>query len=197
MSSQRRILSSRANGAKSRGPKTPEGRARSALNNTRHGLAGESLVVSSESAPHFQEIIDDYMGRFQPADGFEHDLVLDLVAARWRLFRLWGIETSIFDLKMDRLVARLSAKPLVHTRARLAEAFQDLAERSNCLHLVNRYDSRIRRGFDRALVNLMHLQDRRKNKKIPDEPSPANEHPGTLRLPHQDLGELSEQVGEP
>ena len=49
-----RAVASRRNGAKSRSPKTPEGKARSAQNALKHGLRAQKYVVlPGESATEF------------------------------------------------------------------------------------------------------------------------------------------------
>ena len=79
---------SRANGAKSRGPATAAGRARSSRNSIRHGLRAKTVVLPTESARDYQCLLESYIDHFQPATGVENDLLVALAAARWRLHRI-------------------------------------------------------------------------------------------------------------
>jgi hypothetical protein len=100
MSSLRRILASRANGALSRGPASPEGLARSSQNAVKHGLASSSLVLSNESDSGFQTLHESYLLLLNPQNDLEAGLVEQLVAARWRMERVWALETALLDLEM-------------------------------------------------------------------------------------------------
>ncbi len=57
MPTDKQITASRANGARSRGPKTPEGKARSARNSTHHGLLARVLLLEGESRDRFDELV--------------------------------------------------------------------------------------------------------------------------------------------
>ena len=56
----------RANGAKSQGPTTPDGKAKSALNSLRHGLLAGLLVLRTESDSKFLAILNGYLDEYHP-----------------------------------------------------------------------------------------------------------------------------------
>ena len=96
-SSPSRIAASRANGARSRGPVTAEGKQRSSKNATTHGLASAAIVLTTEDWPNYLQCRETYIRRFQPADDVELDLVEEMVAARWRMQRRWALESAAID----------------------------------------------------------------------------------------------------
>src|ERR1017187_2811475 len=92
-SSLRRILASRANGAGSQGPSTPQGKQRSSQNAIRHGLLARCIVLDKESRPAFEALLTQPLYSLQPADGGEFGMVEEMVASYWRMRRAWAIET--------------------------------------------------------------------------------------------------------
>src|SRR5450432_4895644 len=100
-SSQRKTDSARANGAKSRGPVTPEGRQNSALANLRHGFAARSVCLSNESQPRFLALIQEYVDHFDPAGPVEADLIEAMAVAKWQEHRMWTLHTATLDHRMD------------------------------------------------------------------------------------------------
>ena len=117
MSKLSKAESARINGAKSRGPVTPEGKARSSKNALRHGLAAESLPLTNESRERFAAMLADYVEVFEPANAVEEDLVEDMVDARWRKRRAVGIYNAALDLQMSK-DRRRSRKALQQNRRR-------------------------------------------------------------------------------
>jgi len=89
--------SSRINGAKSRGPITPEGKQRSSLNSVRHGLLAKVSCLTNEDQELFKELLQDYLTRLQPTDMVELRLVEQVASAAFRLERMVSNETALFD----------------------------------------------------------------------------------------------------
>lgn len=98
----KQLEASRANGKKSAGPVTPEGKARSARNGTRHGLTSKVVLLACEDPAEYDRLLAAYREFWQPATQPESDLVDDYVAARWRLNRTLALEAASIDLEMDR-----------------------------------------------------------------------------------------------
>ncbi len=89
-----KIESARANGAKSHGPVTPEGRQISSLNALRHGLVAQTVVLTNESQNCFQQVFQAYIDHFQPVDDIEVDFVEEMAVAKWHQRRAWAIQTA-------------------------------------------------------------------------------------------------------
>jgi hypothetical protein len=148
MISEKRILAARANGARSRGPKTPQGKARSSRNATRHGLTSKSALIHDEPPETLQSLLDSYVQRFQPRDPVERGLVEVLVASRLRLRRIWAMETSTLEARDKTCGAREDS---------LAAAFADPAVLAK-LAVLNRYEAHHFLVERRALHELVALR---------------------------------------
>ena len=86
----------RANGALSNGPVSAEGKARSALNATRHGLCARTMVLGEgEDAGELAALRAALLARWQPVDAAEAHLVEELVFAAWRQVRLRAVEDAV------------------------------------------------------------------------------------------------------
>jgi hypothetical protein len=59
---------SRANGSASRGPTSPEGRARAALNSIRHGLAAKHLLLGGEDQARYEAHVESWFVALGPED---------------------------------------------------------------------------------------------------------------------------------
>jgi hypothetical protein len=160
MATLKQIESARRNGEKSTGPKTPAGKAKSAMNALKHGLRSDKLyVLRNETPANLRALFEACVGKFQPSDDFELELVSEIAHARWRMRRFWAIEAALLDDKMEAQAAKLAAEfEHLDEQTRLARAFADLSDNHRSLHLLPRYEAHVRRNFDRALANVLRLR---------------------------------------
>jgi hypothetical protein len=167
MVSQLKSDTARANGATSRGPTTPEGKDRSSRNSLKHGFtAGTGNILLDCEDPHeFEENFDKLIRIHEPATPAENDIVEEMVAARWRIRRMWTIETNLLNVEILTQQSSPSVSegdtqaPGIH----LAMAFRALADDSRSLALASRYEARLQRLYDRAYKTLRELQQARKS----------------------------------
>jgi hypothetical protein len=97
-----RAEASRRNGARSKGPRTPEGKARSAQNALKHGLRAEKFVVVGDEDPQeFAALEAALTGELAPEGALQTLLVGRIVRAAWRLERAERIEAELFERHMD------------------------------------------------------------------------------------------------
>jgi hypothetical protein len=162
----------RANGAKSRGPTTDEGKEKSSRNSLKHGLTAGSgnILLDCESQDEFDEVQKKLLGIHEPATPAEKDIVEEMIAARWRTRRMWTIETNLLNVEILTRQSSPSVSegdPGVH----LAMAFRKLADDSRSLALASRYEARLQRVYDRAYKTLRELQQARKSEPPKQPPN--------------------------
>jgi len=171
--SEKQIAASRANGALSKGPKTPQGKVNSSKNAGRHALLAETLLFESENKETFELILAELIAEHGPQTATERILVENMAAARWQQTRSMAMQKAA----MDREIARQDSFPDDYG-ARVAAALGAPACASD---LILRYGIAADRQFHRSLARLLMLQDRRKEehaKAQTDQSSNRLEEPG-------------------
>ena len=83
---------SAANAAHSTGPVTPEGKARVSRNAVKHGILAQSVVLPGECPRGFEKSLAAFRDELRPRTYIDHELVDAMVSAHWRRKRAWCIE---------------------------------------------------------------------------------------------------------
>jgi hypothetical protein len=158
MASDAQIAANRRNAQQSTGPRTPEGKARSARNALKHGLASISphafLAVEDKGA--FERLLKSYMLTYQPNHGDEVDLITDAVYCKWRQQRIWNVETQLIEMSIAEHQHELQRKlPKANIAAHVANGVVQCSGQS---HLNRRYEAQLHRQYLRNLKMLAELQ---------------------------------------
>ena len=95
MTSTKRAEANRRNAARSTGPRTLSGKARSRLNAVTHGLTAETLILPGEDPRAFQRRLENWTAELAPANPFEQDLVRQVVTLSWRLDRADRVQDAL------------------------------------------------------------------------------------------------------
>ena len=99
--SEAQLQANKANAQLSTGPASPEGKAISARNNTRHGLTSDPTaedfrVLPSESQTAFDQNLVGFRAEWKPITATEHDLVNRLAMHQWLRRRALRLQNAIF-----------------------------------------------------------------------------------------------------
>jgi hypothetical protein len=173
MRTQAQIEASRANGRRSQGPVTPEGKARSSQNAYRHGLLAHTMVLRTEDKEAFGQYLDQHLEHWKPFDDVELNLVEEMVGAAWRGRRAAGMQTMVYDAEIAAI------EPSGCGGSDLVDAFNRLAA-SPALGLFHRYETHYHRIYHRCIATLMKIQKARLaaaapepvELAVPNEPKP-------------------------
>ena len=115
----------------STGPRSDEGKERSSLNATRHGLRSDRPIIPGEDAAEWEAFRDCVVRRWLPADDYEKELAERIALQMWRFRRVTRLETQLFN---DALNDEPAARPAVSQ----AEAVRELADLERQVRRVER-----------------------------------------------------------
>jgi hypothetical protein len=172
--SEKQLAARRLNAQKSTGPRTPEGKARSSQNARKHGFFTQTALLFYEAPEDFVALRDSYIDEYQPQSPTEMHFVMEMANAQFRLRRVRGMEADLIQILITR---ELPSRSLSNGEMQ-AQAFRTLADTSNALHLLQRYEVMFRRQYERALRMLWEHRDRQRELSAP-APSPRRRRRST------------------
>ena len=139
MASPAQITANQANAQLSTGPRTPEGKALAAANSRKDGLTAQTLVITHDQQPAFDQFRRDLRHDTRPEGALEDEFFQRLLTYGWNLRRARALESTL-----------LAETDPIHDE-----------ESANKLHRIARYRRELERSYDRALAQLRHLQTQR------------------------------------
>jgi hypothetical protein len=177
-----RAEASRKNGAKSRGPKTPDGKARSAQNALKHGLRAEKhIVVAGESAEAFAAFEAALLDDLAPQGALQTLLAGRIARAAWRLERAERIEAELFARQMKGLYDDGDLGHALIRDGNGARAFDVLlryrgaaqAELSRALRTLKALQAEARAMAQQAAATVRAIPSEPERRRIPGQAAPA------------------------
>ncbi|HYL78623.1 MAG TPA: hypothetical protein VEU96_30810 [Bryobacteraceae bacterium] len=133
----------RANAESSTGPRTAEGKSRSAMNAIRHGLTADAVLLPGEDADAYHHFCSRMIEDLRPEGMLEEQLAKTVADAQWRLNRCRNLERKVT----------------------LAE-YQDPLKLVEALNKFSLYEHRLTRKFQTTLKQFRDIQaDRREREQ--------------------------------
>jgi len=151
-----RAEQSRINGSKSRGPRTPEGKAASSRNALKHGLRSSAVLLPDEDEAEFKALSAGVMQELAPVGPMQEELARRAAELMWKLrCRVPRIEAFVMSPAVE-----IQADPAAREGLTIDELlFLDLGREKDGITLrLQRYETRIERSLQACLRQLRMLQ---------------------------------------
>jgi hypothetical protein len=192
--SPRRLAANRANAERSTGPRTPEGKARSAQNARKHGFRASTFaVVRLEELDEIARLKADLVAVYQPINSQELFALERVALAQQALLRAARLETGLFTatlnetcdpdghawIYMNRAVlgGDVEVTCAQNRNFLLGAGFHQFARESNSWSLLLRYQAQAERLYRRAIEDFERLKKLRG--ELPNEAIQPDEPEGT------------------
>jgi hypothetical protein len=96
--SSAQIDANRQNSQSSTGPTTEAGKQRAALNSTRHGFTGQSVVITADEKDAYERHCISFLEQYQPRTHEETELVHQYADQTWSIHQLNVQQISVMTL---------------------------------------------------------------------------------------------------
>jgi len=176
MSTRRQRAASRANGQKSQGPVTAEGKAKSRFNALKHGIHAQQQIMFAESADELAELAAEYHELHCPANADERFLVDTMINNEWRLRRLRCVEAELWRAASQLFVDSHEVKTCAS-----GDAFTGSGPAFERLQRIMNSCERHYRNARKDLQEAQAVRNQPQTTPQPEEAKTSSESPGSIR----------------
>jgi len=100
MTTESQVKANQQNALQSTGPRTPDGKARAALNVLRHGLTASTPLLPDESPDEYERFVDGVVDELEPITVLQSSMALTIANKLWRLRRVAQVEAGMLASKL-------------------------------------------------------------------------------------------------
>ena len=155
----KRKQTSRLHALKSTGPKTPEGKRRSAFNAVTHAAYVQELILPGEELPQFQLLMDSHFDTWKPTNPIEETFVVEMASTLWRLRRQAPAESSLISIQMQRMSSEIIKEfATASPSAIYALAVVALQENGDALNQIGRQGRRLLSQYEKLTQQLLTMR---------------------------------------
>ena len=155
----KRKQTSRLNALKSTGPKTLEGKRRSAFNSVTHAAYVSEFILPGEELPQFQLLMDTHLDTWKPTNPIEETFVFEMVTTLWRLRRQAPAESNLINIQMQRMNPVVSVEfESVSPSALYALAVVALQANGDALNQIARQGRRLLSQYEKLTQQLLTMR---------------------------------------
>ena len=186
MATAARIVANQANALLSTGPRTPEGKARSAQNSRTHGLFSAVDAFTPLDREAYQAFLQHFTHTWAPTTDASLYMVEQLALAHFRLERVRAIQAS-YLARQVRTLCETEGRPapldLVDQAALEARAHLADAQGPKLLPRFHRYEQSFLREIRRLEAGLAGLPHEPTGRCAPRTPAVQNEPIASAAIP--------------
>jgi len=155
----------------STGPRTQEGKQRSALNALRHGLTGRTVVMPYEDMDQYHIFCRRLFQTLAPETPLEEQYAQTFCDTQWRLNRARSLEDAMLSLGHSEEAGEIKTEhPQVHAVLTAARVFRD--DNKSFLNL-SLYEQRLQRTLEKSLRdNLLKMKVKHGHHHLQTETEP-------------------------